>query len=100
MSGGRKVDETKTNTILDYVKHFTPELRVVVAVGYFGLSFLLIHAIIAKPELLDKGVFVSITTLIIGTGGLGAIASFLFGGTQAGVEVMKKQSETLTKGTG
>lgn len=72
-----------------------PDLRVVVAIGYFALSWKLIDMIEVNPKLLAVSAFIGVASAVIGSGGLGLIAAFLFGGTKTGSEVMKAQSAAV-----
>lgn len=74
----------------------TPDIRVMIVIGYFGLALRLLYMIEGKVQLLDSAPFMTIATLIVGTGGLGAISTWYFGGTRTGSEVMKAQNEALT----
>ncbi len=69
-----------------------PDARGFVAAGYFGLAFYLLYMIGQNGKLLDNQAFMMIATLVIGTGGLGVVGSFFFGGTKSGSEVMTAQS--------
>lgn len=74
-----------------------PDTRAFVAVGYFILSGILLQMIATNPDkLLGNAAFMTVTTLIIGTGGLGVVGAFFFGGTKTGAEVMTSQSKTIS----
>lgn len=79
----------------DWTAILIPDLRVAVALGYFALAYKLIDMIGNNPRLLAVSSFIGIATAILGTGGLGLIATFLFGGTKTGSEVMKAQSAAV-----
>lgn len=70
-----------------------PDVRAVVMFGYFCLAARLLYMIEGAPDLLKDSAFIGIATMVMGSGGLGIITSFLFGGTKAGSEVMVAQSK-------
>lgn len=77
-----------------------PDARGLVAAGYFALAFYLLYMIGQNPaQLLGNSAFMTVATLIIGTGGLGVVGSFFFGGTKSGSEVMTAQSAALAAPT-
>jgi hypothetical protein len=86
------MDPDKVKAWLD---KFTPDARVWVAAGYFGLTFRLLQLIESKPELLNSAPFMTVATLIGGSGGLGVVGAFFFGGTRSGSDVMTAQSKAL-----
>lgn len=74
---------------------FKPDVRGAVTVGYFILAFRLLYMIEGHAELLKDAAFMTIATMILGSGGLGIIATFLFGGTATGSKVMEAQSKAV-----
>jgi len=85
----------KTNTDKFIWWKLIPDLRTLVVLGYFVLSYKLISMIEHNAMLLANAAFMTIVTLVIGTGGLGAIAMFFFGGTKTGSDVMTAQSNAV-----
>jgi hypothetical protein len=73
-----------------------PDTRAFVAGGYFALAFYLLYMVGISPSLLGNAAFMTVASLIIGTGGLGVVGSFFFGGTKTGAEVMNRQSQALS----
>lgn len=73
-----------------------PDVRVLIACAYFSLAFRILYMVEGHTALLDSAPFLALATMILGTGGLGMVAMFWFGGTKAGTEVMKTQNEKLT----
>ncbi len=74
---------------------FMPDARIWVMVGLFSLAWRLIEIIATKPDILNSAPFMTIVTLVLGGSGIGAVVSFLYGGTKTGSEVMKSNAETL-----
>ena len=72
-----------------------PDTRAWVIVGIFLLAYKLLSMIEANPTLLSNAAFMIVVSLIIGGAGLGAVVSFLFGGTKTGSDVMKAQSDAV-----
>lgn len=72
-----------------------PDVRVLIALGYFALVWRVLYMIEGNPVLLTNAAFMTIVTLIAGTGGLGIVGAFFFGGTAAGSKVMASQSDAL-----
>lgn len=72
-----------------------PEPRYWIALGYFILSWRLLEMVDGNPRLLENAAFMTIAALIVGSGGLGVVASFYFGGTKTGADVMTDQSKKL-----
>jgi hypothetical protein len=65
------------------MKWEVPDQRGWAMIGVFGLGFTVILALVLKPELGDNQLFATIATLIFGSGMLGLICSFLWGGSKA-----------------
>ncbi len=78
---------------------YMPDARIWVMLGLFALAWRLLWMIAERPALLDSAPFMTIATLILGGSGIGAVVSFLFGGTKTGGEVMKSNAETLQAST-
>ena len=72
-----------------------PETRDLVVVGYFLLAARLLYMIEGQPSLLANAAFMIVVGLVVGTGGLGVIASFYFGGTKTGSDTMVAQTKTI-----
>ncbi len=75
-----------------------PDARTWVSIGYFSLVWRVLYMIERNPALLGNAAFMTVVTLIAGTGGLGIVGAFYFGGTKVGSEVMANQSRTLASG--
>lgn len=85
----------KDHILLRIIALLVPDIRTSVVVAYFVLSFRLLYMVEANEKLLANAAFMTIATLIVGSGGLGLVAMFYFGGTKTGSEVMKAQSDQL-----
>ncbi len=72
-----------------------PDTRFFIAVGYFALVWRVLYMIEGNPSLLTNAAFMTVVTLIAGTGGLGIVGAFFFGGTKSGSEVMSSQNKAL-----
>jgi len=77
---------------LDKIARYIPDIRVWIVVGLFALAWRLLYMIEATPSLLNSAPFMSIAVLILGSGGMGAIVAFYYGGTKSSSSVMEKQS--------
>lgn len=75
-----------------------PDIRGLVIVGYFGLAARLLYMIEGNPALLKDAAFMTVVTLILATG-LGTIATYLFGGTKTGGDVMTAQTKAVINST-
>lgn len=70
--------------------------RTLVVLGFFLLAFLLLLMIWERPNLLSDPGFTLVLGLVLGSGGIGAINNFYFGGTKTGSSVMESQSKTIS----
>jgi len=57
-------------------------LRALVVLGFFLLAGAFLLAITSNPALLTNAAFMGLAALVIGQGGLGAVAAFYFGSSQ------------------
>lgn len=82
-------------TILGLVDRLKPDFRGGSAMATFGLVFFLFWMIYQTPDLLQDSAFTGLAGLLVGSGGIGTVLSFAFGGTKTGSEVMKSQNQAL-----
>jgi hypothetical protein len=80
---------------LALLNRLIPDARGLFALGLFAVVFYLLHMIGQDPALLKDSSFMGLAMLLCGTGGLGLAATFFFGGTKTGAEVMKSQSDAV-----
>lgn len=58
-------------------------LRVLVAVGLFGLTFYVLYLLATQPKLADSQLFTTLATAIVVSGVIGGVVAFLFGSSQS-----------------
>lgn len=85
----------KKHLALEIVDRITPDVRAWVAIGVFGLVAFVLVMIRENPKLLANASFMQLAALLVGSGGLGMVASFFFGGTKSGSEVMTAQNKAV-----
>ena len=82
--------------VLAVIDRLTPDFRLCAAFAVFAMVFYLLHMIEAKPELLKDAAFMGMAGLLVGSGGIGTVLAYAFGGTKSGSEVMTSQNKALT----
>jgi hypothetical protein len=78
------------------LERFAPDTRTLWIILMFILVIRVFGMIEHNPKLLDDSPFMEVVTLLVGTGGVGLISTFLFGGTQSGAKVMETQNQVVT----
>lgn len=76
-----------------------PDIRLLGLLIYAGLTWKLLDMVARNPLLLNIASFMTVVTLIVGGGGLGLAATFMWGGTKSGSDVMKAQNDAVIAST-
>lgn len=74
-----------------------PDVRGWATIGSFALAFYTLYLISAHPNLASNEIFKTAVILLLGTGGLGLVYSFLWGGSKASVQAADSVNE-IAKG--
>lgn len=72
-----------------------PDFRGWVAMGYFALGWRVIEIIAAQPKLLDNSAFMLLVGSTVGAGGLGMVATFLFGSSKGTADANDRTDKVI-----